>query len=191
MLTARPPIAGRVPALLRIGDTAEMPGEKWVDFDLESYVERVRAGPYFVCAIARGDASFPAHVVFRDELHIAFLPNFHVLRGYVLVAPIEHREAVVGDFSLEEYLALHRVVHRVARALEASVPTERVYILSLGSQQGNAHVHWHVAALPPGVPYDEQQFRALMTETKGVIAMTADEQADLADQLRTALDHDL
>jgi hypothetical protein len=25
-------------------------------------------------------------------------------------------------------------------------------------------VHWHVAALPPGVPYDEQQVRALMVE---------------------------
>jgi hypothetical protein len=90
--------------------------------------------------------------------------------------------------SLEEYLALHRVVHGVARALEATVPTERLYILSLGSHQGNAHVHWHVAALPPGVPYHEQQFRALMTETKGVLALSAEEQADLADQLRSALD---
>jgi histidine triad (HIT) family protein len=170
-----------------IGDTAGMPAEKRVDFDLEAYVERVRTGPCFVCAIARGDPSFPAHVVFRDEHHMAFLPNFHVLLGYVLVAPIEHREAVVGDFSLEEYLELHRVVHRVARALEATVPTERVYVLSLGSQQGNAHVHWHVAALPPGVPYDEQQFRALMVETKGVLALTADEQADLADRLRAAV----
>jgi hypothetical protein len=68
------------------------------------------------------------------------------------------------------------------------VPTERLYILSLGSHQGNAHVHWHVAALPPGVPYHEQQFRALMTETKGVLALSAEEQADLADQLRSALD---
>lgn len=169
-------------------DTGGVPGDKWVDFDLASYVERVRTGPCFVCAIARGDASFPAHVVFRDEHHIAFLPSFHVLRGYVLVAPIEHREAVVGDFSLDEYLALHRVVHRVARAVQTNVPTERVYILSLGSQQGNAHVHWHVAALPPGVPYDEQQFRALMAETKGVLALTPEEQADLAGQLQDAVD---
>ena len=165
-----------------------MPGDTRVPFDVRSYVERVRSGPCFVCAIARGDESFAAHVVLRDERHIAFLPTFHVLRGYVLVAPIEHREAVVGDFPVEEYLALQRVVHRVARALEATVPTERVYILSLGSRDGNAHVHWHVAALPPEVPYDEQQFRALMVETKGVLALTAGEQADLADRLRAALD---
>jgi diadenosine tetraphosphate (Ap4A) HIT family hydrolase len=164
-----------------------MPDERRTAFDLESYVERVRSGPCFVCGIARGDEGFRAHVVFRDERHIAFLPNFHVLLGYVLVAPIEHREAVAGAFAADEYLSLQRVVHRVARALEATVPTERIYILSLGSQQGNAHVHWHVAALPPGVPYDEQQFRALMAESKGVLVLTDHEKRELAGRLRTAI----
>ena len=28
--------------------------------------------------------------------------------------------------------------------------------------RANAHVHWHVAPLPPGVPYEQQQFRAVM-----------------------------
>ena len=54
--------------------------------------------------------------------------------------------------------------HRNARAVAAVVPTGRMYSLSLGSQQGNAHLHWHVAPLPPGVPYREQQFRALTAE---------------------------
>jgi hypothetical protein len=27
--------------------------------------------------------------------------------------------------------------------------------------QGVAHVHWHVAPLPPGVPFREQQFAAV------------------------------
>jgi histidine triad (HIT) family protein len=67
------------------------------------------------------------------------------------------------------------------------VPTERIYILSLGSQQGNAHVHWHVAALPPGVPYGQQQYHALMVETKGVLALTPEEQLALATRLRQAL----
>jgi len=42
----------------------------------------------------------------------------------------------------------------VAGALSEVVPTERVYRLSLGSKQGNAHLHWHVAPIPPGVPYN-------------------------------------
>ena len=166
-----------------------MGDEKRIAFDLQSYVERVRSGPCFVCGILNGDERFAAHIVYRDDHHVAFLPNFHVLLGYVLVASTEHREAVVGDFTIDEYLALQTVVHRVASALAATVPTERIYVLSLGSQQGNAHVHWHVAALPPGVPYHEQQFAALMTEAKGVLAISDDEQAALAAQLRNALDY--
>jgi diadenosine tetraphosphate (Ap4A) HIT family hydrolase len=157
-----------------------------IPFDLDAYVERSRNGPCFICAIVRGDQR--QHVVYRDERHIAFLPDMHVLRGYVLVAPVEHRERVLGDFSEDEYLTLQALVRRVGRALSLVVPTERVYVLSLGSNDGNAHVHWHIAALPPGVPYEDQQYRALMAESKGVLAMTADEQEELARSLRRALE---
>jgi diadenosine tetraphosphate (Ap4A) HIT family hydrolase len=43
-------------------------------------------------------------------------------------------------------------VHTVALAINHVVPTERTYVLSMGSMQGNSHIHWHVAPLPPGVP---------------------------------------
>ena len=66
------------------------------------------------------------------------------------------------------------------------VPTERVYILSLGSQEGNRHVHWHVAPLPPGVPYQEQQLAALAMG-RGILPIAPEEMADLADQIRTRL----
>jgi len=104
------------------------------------------------------------HVVHRDDDSIAFLPRRPTLLGSTLVAPVEHREAVVGDFAEDEYAQLQRVVHRVGRAVVAAVPTERLYILSMGSHSGSAHVHWHVAPLPPGVPYEQQQFHALMAE---------------------------
>ncbi len=57
---------------------------------------------------------------------------------------------------------------------------ERVYILSLGSNQGNAHVHWHVVPLPPGTPYEEQQFAAIMLETAGALKIPDGEKAALA-----------
>ncbi|MFF0492776.1 hypothetical protein ACFYTQ_27415 [Nocardia sp. NPDC004068] len=74
----------------------------------------------------------------------------------------------------------------MARAVEAVLPTERMYLLSLGSQQGNSHLHWHVAPLPPNVPYREQQFHALMSEN-GVIPWELDDAIRLADRLRAAL----
>ena len=63
---------------------------------------------------------------------------------------------------------------------------ERVYILSLGSQAANAHVHWHVAPLPKGVPLDQQQYHALMHEN-GVIETTHEEMADYAEKLKIAM----
>jgi diadenosine tetraphosphate (Ap4A) HIT family hydrolase len=161
--------------------------ERRLPFDAASYIERSKSGPCFICRIVAGDPRQTEHIVHRDDRHIAFLPSLHVQRGYALVAPVEHREAVVEDFSLDEYLELQRLVHRVAGALADVVPTERVYILSLGSQQGNAHVHWHVVALPPGVPYEQQQFNALMAETRGVLDLSDDDRRELAHRIRTAL----
>ena len=164
-----------------------MPEEGRLPFDLAGYVDRVRNSPCFICRIVSSTHDRPTHIVHKDERHIVFLPNFHVLRGYALVAPIAHREAVAADFTEDDYLDLQRLVRRVALALERVVPTERVYVLSLGSAQGNAHVHWHVAALPPGVPYEDQQFRALMAEVAGVLDLSNEDQAAFARSLSEAL----
>jgi diadenosine tetraphosphate (Ap4A) HIT family hydrolase len=129
-----------------------------IDFEA---VRSELAGRCFICELLAGNPEYAHHVVYEDELAIAFLQRFQTLYGYVLVAPKEHREHVVADFSEDEYLELQRVIHLVGRALCRAVPTERLYVLSLGSQEGNRHVHWHLAPLPPGVPFEEQQLVAL------------------------------
>jgi diadenosine tetraphosphate (Ap4A) HIT family hydrolase len=154
--------------------------------DLESYKQRSRTGPCFVCEIVAGNPEYRHHVIYEDEAAIAFLNTYPTLYGYILVAPREHREQVTGDFTGPEYLDLQRLIDRIAEALRREVPTERIYILSLGSQQGNRHVHWHVAALPPGVPYDEQQLDALDLR-KGVAQVSPEEMASLAERLRNRL----
>jgi diadenosine tetraphosphate (Ap4A) HIT family hydrolase len=148
-------------------------------FDLEAYVERATRGPCFVCRLVAGDPDYRHHVVHEDEFAIAFLNKWPTLAGYTLVCPKAHREQVTGDFSTEEYHRLQELVRRVAEAVRAVTGAERVYILSLGSQQANSHVHWHVAPLPPGVPPDEQQFAALDV-TRGFLALNDTEMAELA-----------
>jgi ATP adenylyltransferase len=148
-------------------------------FDLKAYKERVQRNRCFICGIISGQDT-THHILYRDDVAIAFLNKYPTLYGYSLVAPIEHREEVTGDFSPDEYLKLQAVVYRVAEVLRQELPTERVYILSLGSRQGNSHVHWHVAGLPPGVPYDEQQFMALMP-----FVITSDEMDGLGKQIVT------
>jgi diadenosine tetraphosphate (Ap4A) HIT family hydrolase len=142
-------------------------------------------GSCFICAIVAGTRD-DHPVVFRDEVCIAFLAKWPTLLGYTLVAPLEHRTDVVGSFTADEYVAIQRRVHRVGAALSAVVPAERLYLLSLGSHQGNAHVHWHVAPLPPGVPYDEQQYAALMHE-RGYLDVPEADQVALAERIAAQL----
>ena len=64
---------------------------------------------------------------------------------------------------------------------------ERVYVLSLGSQAGNRHVHWHVAPLPPGVAPEDQQLAALDVERAGYLAMEPAELQQLATRIAGAI----
>ena len=160
-----------------------MPDRK--HFDLDGYIRQIQNRPCFICEMVAGrlDAN---HVIVQDDAVIVFLNKYPTLYGYTLVAPIEHREHVTGDFSEEEYVTLQRRVYQVAEAVRRSVETERVYVLSLGTQQGNRHVHWHVAPLPPGVPFKEQQLEALRSEN-GTLDIPEHEMAELARRIRENL----
>ena len=162
--------------------------EQRIPFDLAAYIAEVTSGrECFICRIVREPE--PEHpVIFQDELYIAFLNRYPPLLGYTLVAPVAHKERVVEDFDLASYLALQGFIHRVGRAISKVIPTERLYLLSLGSQQGNSHVHWHLAPLPPGVPFEQQQFAALMTERQGFIHQSVEERKELALRIRVAFD---
>jgi len=157
-----------------------------VPFDVAAYERRTREGPCFVCAILAGHPDYSHHDIYEDAVTIAFLVRYPVLLGHCLVAPKQHVEDWVSDLGEQQFLALQRIVRRVARAVAASVPTERMYSLSLGSQQGNTHVHWHIAPLPPGVPYRQQQLHALMAEN-GVLDVDDASQASLAQAIRSQL----
>jgi diadenosine tetraphosphate (Ap4A) HIT family hydrolase len=154
--------------------------------DVAAYVRQTRKGDCFVCRIVRGEATSPNPIVFESDDAIAWLNPFQVLLGYTLVAPKAHREEVTSDFTRDEYLALQAVVHEVGEAVRRVVPTERLYVLSLGSRQGNRHVHWHLAPLPRGVPYEEQQLEALRLE-RGVLDLSEAELVALAGTIRTEL----
>jgi len=153
-----------------------------IDFEA---VRRELAGRCFVCELLAGNSEYAHHVVYEDGRAIAFVQRFQTSYGYVLVAPTEHRERVVQDFTEDEYVKLQRVVHRVGTALCAAVPTERLYVLSLGSQQANSHVHWHLVPLPPGVPFEQQQLAALDTDYG--LDLNEDELGALAARIRAEL----
>lgn len=155
-------------------------------FDFDSYIDRIQSGPCFICEMIAGRLN-GNHIIKQNAEVIIFLNKYPVLYGYALVAPVKHKEQVTGDFTLDEYLALQRAVYQAAEAVRKSVDAERIYILSLGSQQGNRHVHWHIAPLPFGVPFKQQQIEALRIEN-GILEIPDGEMGNLARQIRQNMD---
>jgi ATP adenylyltransferase len=156
--------------------------------DVDAYHHQVRTGPCFICQIVGGNPDYPAHIVYQDDDVIALLDKYPIFFGHTLVAPREHRVHVTGDFGLDAYLSLQNAFYHVAEALRQEVEHERMYILVLGSNQGNAHVHWHLVPLPPGVPYEEQQLKALRRSELGVLKVSEAEMSSLAVRIRSRLE---
>ena len=150
--------------------------------DMEALHGRFRTEPWFVCRLMAGHEDLPKYVVHEDDKAVAFLDGFPWAYGYPLAAPREHREQVTADYTREEYLILQAVFYSVTEAVREEVGAERMYVYTFGSNGGNAHVHWHVVPLPPGVPYEEQQ-GAWASWDKGVLEMPQQEMFDLAGRI--------
>jgi diadenosine tetraphosphate (Ap4A) HIT family hydrolase len=147
--------------------------------DMQAFHHNARTQPCFICRMVEGNFRFPENIIHEDDRTLVFLDGYPRAYGYTLVAPKEHREQVTGDFTIEEYLDLQELVYRVTEALREEVGAERMYLYTFGSNQGNAHVHWHVVPLPPGVPYEHQQ-GAWAGWSTGVLKIPQDEMASLA-----------
>lgn len=150
--------------------------------DMEALHRGFRTGPCFICRMVAGDVMYPGNVVHEDDEALVFLDGYPRAYGYTLLAPKEHREQVTADFAPEEYLGLQALVYRVAEAVRGEVGAERIYLYTFGSSQGNAHVHWHVVPLPPGVPYEDQQ-GAWASWGGGVLDIPAGEMAALSGRI--------
>jgi len=151
--------------------------------DIEKYHHQARTGPCFICEIVKKNPDYPAQRIYDDGQFLAFLDKYPIQYGHTLVSLYEHREQVTGDFNAKEYCKLQAVVYQVAEAVRKEVQAERIYIFTLGSNQGNAHVHWHIVPLPKGVPYEKQQFAALRRSEIGVLKITEDERISLANRI--------
>ena len=104
--------------------------------DMEAMHRGFRTKPCFVRRMVDGDVRFPENIIYEDGRTLVFLDGYPRSYGYTLVAPKEHREQVTGDFTVEEYLGLQRLVYRVTEAVRVEVGAERMYHLHLRFQRG-------------------------------------------------------
>ena len=72
------------------------------------------------CKIVRGEA--PAHTVWEDDDHLAFLSIFPNTEGVTVVIPKEHHASYAFDMPDESLEALMRATKQVAKRLDEALP---------------------------------------------------------------------
>ncbi len=88
--------------------------------------------------IIKGD--IPAHKIYEDELTLAFLDIFPIVRGHVLVIPkkqVDH----LWDLPDMDYQAVMATTKKVALQLRKVLKTNRIGVKVEGTAVPHAHVH--------------------------------------------------
>ncbi|SDM67604.1 ATP adenylyltransferase [Lentzea albidocapillata subsp. violacea] len=69
-----------------------------VPWDSDSYLALARRA-CFICELLAGNPDYPHHVAYRDGTAIVFASKFPSVAGHFLVAPVDHREHAIADFT--------------------------------------------------------------------------------------------
>lgn len=82
----------------------------------------------------------PAYIVAEDENHLAFLDINPLMKGHTLVIP-KREEDYLFDLMSTELANLVVFAQRVAVAVKAAVPCQRIGVSVIGLEVPHAHVH--------------------------------------------------
>lgn len=88
--------------------------------------------------IVAGD--IPSYKIAENEQYYAFLDINPNAKGHTLVIP-KREENKLFDLSPEEYTGLMDFSYRVAKALEKTIPCERIGMSVIGLEVPHVHVH--------------------------------------------------
>jgi histidine triad (HIT) family protein len=100
------------------------------------------AGDCRFCAIASGDEH--GHVVFEDEVSLAFLDNRPLFRGHSLLIPREHHETI-WDLPTELIGPLFVNASLVSAAIRSAMDAQGAFIAQNNIvSQSVPHVHIHL-----------------------------------------------
>lgn len=82
----------------------------------------------------------PSYKIAEEDNYFAFLDINPNAKGHTLVIP-KREENKIFDLSKEEYLGLMDFSYRVAKAIEKTIPCERVGMSVIGLEVPHVHVH--------------------------------------------------
>lgn len=82
----------------------------------------------------------PCYKIAEDEHNFAFLDINPLTEGHTLCIP-KHEVDYIFDLTDEEYTSLTLFAKRVAVAVKAAMPCQRVGVAVLGMEVPHAHIH--------------------------------------------------
>ena len=86
------------------------------------------------------NGEIPSYKVAEDDNYFAFLDINPNTKGHTLVVP-KKEENKIFDLSKEEYNGLMSFTYRVAKAIEKTIPCERIGMSVIGLEVPHVHVH--------------------------------------------------
>ena len=86
------------------------------------------------------NGEIPAYKVAEDDNYLAFLDVNPNVKGHTLCIPKQEINKLF-DMDEEHYLGLMRFSRKVAKALEKTVPCQRVGVAVVGLEVPHVHVH--------------------------------------------------
>ncbi len=118
----------------------------WGDGRVGVIVRRVGADACVFCDIVAGREA--AHVVWRDEVVVAFLDRRPLFHGHTLVVPVDH---VVTLPELADVGPFFERVRRIAEVMPAALDAEGTFVANNNVvSQSVAHLHVHVVPRSKG-----------------------------------------
>lgn len=122
----------------------------------------------------------PAHIVYEDEVTLAFLDHLPIQEGHTLVVPKKHaRDA--WDIEPEQAEAVMRTALKIARALKKAYDCDGTNIFqSTGAAAGQSVFHFHMHVVP------RWRGRRVFLLQRGHVPATASFE-QVAERIRTAL----
>ena len=89
--------------------------------------------------IAKGE--IPSYKVAESEEYYAFLDIAPMAKGHTLVIPKHVEDDYIFNLEDETYMGLCAFARKVAQAIKAAVPCQRVGVAVLGMEVPHTHIH--------------------------------------------------
>ena len=120
--------------------------------------------------IAKGE--IPSYKVAENDDFYAFLDIAPMAKGHTLVIPKHVEDDYIFNLEDETYLGLCAFAKKVAEALKAAVPCQRVGVAVLGMEVPHTHIH-----LVPLQTEEDKDFR------KKKLELSSEEFAEIASSI--------